>query len=93
MIQEIEELLTAEAPAIDRLESVLTDGYAHALALETERWRLERRLGKVAREGGGDARDEVTSLGRRLTLADDELARLRALLSSLNERARHARRR
>jgi len=92
MIQEIEELLATEAPTIDRLESMLADGYAQALALETERWRLERRLGEVARGGARDAGDELTSLGRRLTVADDELAQLRALLSSLRGRARSARR-
>lgn len=88
MMQEIEELLTAEAPPLDRLESMLTDGYAQALALEAERWRLERRLGEVAREGGVGIGDELSSIGRRLNLADDELSKLRALLRSLHERAR-----
>ena len=92
MMQEIEQLLTAEAPSLDRLESMLTDGYAQALALEAERWRLERRLGEVAREGGDGIGDELSSIGRRLNLADDELAKLRALLRSLHERARSARR-
>jgi hypothetical protein len=92
MMQEIEELLTAEAPSLDRLESMLTDGYAQALALEAERWRLERRLGEVAREGGVGIGDELSSIGRRLNHADDELSKLRALLRSLHERARDARR-
>jgi hypothetical protein len=92
MMQEIEQLLTAEAPSLDRLESMLTDGYAQALALEAERWRLERRLGEVAREGGDGIGDELSSIGRRLNLADDELAKLRAPLRSLHERARDARR-
>jgi hypothetical protein len=71
---------------------MLTDGYAQALALEAERWRLERRLGEVAREGGDGIGDELSSIGRRLNLADDELAKLRGLLRSLHERARDARR-
>src|SRR6478672_8091006 len=84
MMQEIEELLTADAPSLDRLESMLTDGYAQALALEAERWRLERRLGEVAREGGAGIGDELSSIGRRLNVADDELSKLRALLRSLH---------
>lgn len=91
MLQQIEELLRAEAPSLDSLESTLTEGYAQALALEAERWRLERRLGEVAREGVRDSGEELSSLGRRLTVADDELARLRSLLGTLHERARTAR--
>jgi hypothetical protein len=70
---------------------MLTEGYAQALTLEAERWRLERRLGELARAGGTDVAEEVRSLGVRLTSADGELAELRALLGSLNERARIAR--
>jgi hypothetical protein len=87
----------ADAPTLGRLEDTLTEGYARALALEGERLRLERRLGEVARdagegEGGGLA-EELASLSERLTVADRELARLRALLRSLQERARAVRRR
>jgi hypothetical protein len=92
MMEQIEELLSAEAPPLERIEATLTDGYAQALALEAERWRLERRLGEVARAGATDLRDEVTSLGERLSSTDGELARLRSLLGTLHERARVARR-
>ena len=91
MLEQIEELLSADAPNLDHLESTLTEGYAQALALEAERWRLERRLGEVARAGGAEIGDEISSLGRRLTIADDELVKLRSLLGSLHERARAAR--
>jgi hypothetical protein len=90
-MQEIETLLNAEDPTLETLESTLTEGYAQALALEAERWRLERRLGEVAREGGADLVDEVSSLGMRLNRTDGELARLRALLATLHERARTVR--
>jgi hypothetical protein len=90
-LQQIEMLLTAEAPTIDTIESTLTEGYAEALALEAERWRLERRLGKVAREGGTDLVDEVSSIGARLNHTDGELERLRSMLGTLHERARSAR--
>jgi hypothetical protein len=88
MMQQIEDLLSAEAPTLARVEDTLTEGYAQALALEAERWRLERRLGEVAREGRNDVNDELRSLGTRLTRADGELTQLRSLLGTLHERAR-----
>ena len=90
MLQQIEELLTADSPSLARLQDALADGYAQALALEAELWRLERRLGEVARAGRADVGDEVVSLGERMTSADVELAKLRALLGTLRERARAA---
>jgi len=88
MQEQIEELLSADAPTLARMEDTLTEGYARALALEAERWRLERRIGEVAREGRTDISEELRSLGTRLTHADGELANLRSLLGSLQERAR-----
>jgi hypothetical protein len=84
------------APSIDTIESTLTDGYAAALALEAERWRLERRLGEVARDAGEveahSVAAELAVLSERLETADGELAGLRSLLSSLQARARIVRR-
>ena len=77
------------APTLATLEEKLTDGYAEALALEAERWRIERRLGEVARGAGeplGEREREL--LAQRLSAADGELVRLRTLLRSLQERAR-----
>ena len=91
MQQQIEELLSADAPTLARMEDTLTEGYARALALEAERWRLERRIGEVAREGRTDIGEELKSLSTRLTHADGELSKLRSLLGSLHERARAAR--
>jgi hypothetical protein len=91
MMQQIEELLGADAPTLACLEETLTEGYAQALALEAERWRLERRLGEMAREGGADVGEELQLLGKRLTNADSALVELRALLGSLHARARSAR--
>jgi hypothetical protein len=88
MQQQIEELLTDDAPTLARLEDTLTEGYARTLALEAERWRLERRIGEVAREGRTDIGEELKTLGTRLTYADGELTKLRSLLGSLHERAR-----
>ncbi len=85
----------AGAPALDRVEDTLTEGYAQALALEAERLRLERTLGDVAREAqNGDASEvanRIAALSQRLTSANGELARLRALLATLHDRARQLR--
>ncbi len=78
-------------PHLERVELVLTDGYAHALALEAERRRLERRIGELAGDlGSGDLAvktEELSVLTKRLTSADDDLARLRRLLGTLRDRA------
>jgi hypothetical protein len=96
MLQQIERLLIAPtsgatAPTLASLEDTLTEGYARALALDAERWRLERRLGEVARTAGGpdtsSLAEELSALARRLTRADGELSHLRTLLGSLHERA------
>jgi hypothetical protein len=100
MRKKIERLLRAptsgdDAPTVAHLEETLTDGYARALVLEAERWRLERRLGQAAREleqvGAAGVAEEMGTLARRLETTDGELARLRSLLGSLHTRTRSAR--
>lgn len=89
---EIAELLSlpedgAGAPRLDTIESTLTDGYAAKHALEAERWRIERRLGEIARDAGEvtahSTASELAQLSDRLETADDEIARLRSLLRTL----------
>jgi hypothetical protein len=79
------------APSLDAIEHTLTAGYASALALEAERWRLERRIAQVAAKLGGKSHEvehsELTQLGQRLSAADGDLGNLRGLLSSLRSRA------
>jgi hypothetical protein len=96
LFDEIQQLLAAptggaDAPALARLEDTLTSGYAKALELEAERWRIERRMSEVAaqlRDERGLLRtDEIASLASRLSVADGELSRLRGLLESLRTRA------
>jgi len=75
LIDDIRALLAAPSPDdsrpfLERLDATLTEGYAQALALEAERWRLERRLGEVARAGGDGAGEELTSIGKRLNTTD-----------------------
>jgi hypothetical protein len=79
----------ADAPSREVVEHTLTSGYAYALALEGERLRIERRLRILLRsqaEGGPDAGD-VSELTGSLEHADQELAGVRALLSSLRAQA------
>src|SRR5205823_8892384 len=95
ILEEIRTLLDAppvgeNAPSIDAVEHTLTAGYARALALEAERWRLERRIAEVASklaEASETRHSELANLGRRLSTADGDLARLRELLASLRLRA------
>src|SRR3954466_8563293 len=65
-----------EAPTIDDIEHTLTAGYARALTLEAERWRLERKIAKVAAKLGDKPPElehtELTRLGQRLSEADGD---------------------
>jgi hypothetical protein len=74
-----------------RMERTLTDGYAHALALEGEALQLERELGAAAaRVGKGEtdgAVDRIADLSSRLRNTNSDLAELRVLLASLRDRA------
>jgi len=95
LTDEIRELLAAPRPAddvafLERVDATLTAGYAQALQLEGERSRLERRLGEVA-AALADPEDrtraeELASLSRRLTIANEAIASLRTLLASLRDR-------
>ena len=95
LTDEIKELLAAPRPAdaspfLERLDATLTAGYAQALQLEAERRRLERRIAEVAAElarpADGASVDELTSLSQRLTVANEAVTALRALLASLRDR-------
>ena len=101
LLQDISALI-AERPrgarerVLARIENTLTAGYARALELEAERWRLERRIASVAQDlasgrGGGDRQGEIASLARCRARADGDLSVLRGLLSSLRERANELR--
>jgi chromosome segregation ATPase len=103
MLNHIDELLNApttgdSAPSLERLEDTLTDGYARALALEGECWRLERQLAKVVETVAGpdpdvsNAAEEISTLAKRIRRAEEELTSLRARLGSLQDRTRSMRR-
>ncbi|HEX3686201.1 MAG TPA: hypothetical protein VHU60_01350 [Gaiellaceae bacterium] len=90
LLEQIDELLAgpAEEPAsLARLERTLTDGYAYALELESERWRLEQRMSELAGEldeGNHELKaKELALLSDRLTRNARTLSGLRGTLTRL----------
>ena len=73
-------------PLVTEMEDTLTDGYARALQLESERLRLERRIGELAHSfDGPEDVDELKSLAGRLRDVDAELDGLRSQLVALQK--------
>ena len=98
LLGEIRSLLEApvhgrSAPDLSELEETLTDGYACALQLEGECWRLEQRIEELVRlpERGDEVDAELTELAQNASAAGTQLAQLRALLDSLRAHARFLR--
>jgi hypothetical protein len=91
LFEQITALIDASERDRDRIERTLTDGYARALALEAERWRLGKRLTEVAQGlDGGDTMlktRELTEISERLSGNEDELAELRGRLGELRRYA------
>lgn len=87
-LDEVQALLDSPAgrrrAALARVEHTLTSGYAHALGLEAERLRLERRR-LLAAEAGDSG--EMVAVTRRMGATDTELANLRSLLATLRTHA------
>jgi hypothetical protein len=94
VIDDIRDLLAAPRAAsktfLERLDATLTDGYAHALQLEGERWRIERRIAEVVAglPAGADREHEpeLVALAERLRRSNESIIGVRALLASLRER-------
>ncbi len=85
----------ADAPTLSDLEEMLTTGYARAMAIEGEQWRLQRRIVDVAVRIADDYNElqtvELRKLARQLRSVDAELISIRALIRSLRARADEAR--
>jgi hypothetical protein len=87
LLDRISALLGDPTRDLDQIEGTLTDGYAMALSLEAEGWRLERRVAVLSQEiEQGDivtnAR-ELADVARRLERNGEDLAELRRLLAEL----------
>ena len=78
----------AEPPPRADVEDTLTSGYAYALVLERDRLRLERELRALVRSSDRADQRKLAALSGRLDAADQELAGVRALLSTLRTQAR-----
>lgn len=87
LLAEIRALLAGSRRDLARIERTLTDGYARALSVEAERWRLERRLGSLAATlEDGDAAGktkELAALAKRIEAHDGAVKQLRGLLGEL----------
>lgn len=100
LLEQIDDLLAEpsqpEEPAtLACLERTLTDGYAYALALEAERWRLERRMSELAGEmhdGNQEQKaKELAAVSDHLSNNESMLVALRRTLSQLRARATEVR--
>jgi hypothetical protein len=87
LFDEINALMDSTGADLGRVERVLTDGYAQALSLEAERWRLEKRIGEMAQglQRGDTAQKtkELSTLAKRLDANAGALTTLRTLLAEL----------
>ncbi len=95
LLEQINALIEASTGDIDRIEHTLTDGYAQTMALEAERWRIERRISEVAAEiESGDVPAKARELGALAARLDEiavDLRRLRSRLTELRQVADTAR--
>jgi hypothetical protein len=89
--EQINAMLVASDRDLDAIERTLTDGYAHALSLEAERWRLEKRMAEVAqgiqRGDTAEKARELADLSKRLDGNEGDLVALRSLLADLRRHA------
>src|SRR5207253_2950791 len=85
----------ADAPTLAHLEEMLTTGYARAMAIEGEQWRLQRRIVDVAVRLAEEYNElqarELRKLARELKDVEEDLAGIQALIRSLRARANEAR--
>jgi hypothetical protein len=91
LVSRIQDLISAPAGDLDAIERTLTDGYAHALTLEAERTRLERRIVEVAhgiqRGDTGEKVRELSVLSKELDGCSVDVVTLRRLLDELRRHA------
>ena len=84
-------MISSETDDLAQIERTLTDGYAHALELEGEKLRLERRVSEITQQiDRGDTAEnarELASLARRLDGNAGALSKLRGVLGDLRRHA------
>lgn len=91
LYEQIRVLMSGRTRDLEEIERTLTDGYAQALSLEAEKWRLEKRIAEVAHElqwGDTAAKArELSVLAKRVEGSAGDLTRLRAVLAELRRHA------
>ncbi len=91
LVERIHTMIAAESRDLTQIERTLTDGYAEALSLQAERWRIERRIAEVTQgiDRGDTAKNarELASLAKRLDGNEGMLAALRGVLADLRRHA------
>ncbi|SRR5712691_3635948 len=95
VLEDIRALTATPAPLLDQVERTLADGYACALAIESEQLRLRVRLEECAvtlgDSPGSERIGEIAGLGRGLARTESELVELRGALVELTAKARRLR--
>ena len=91
LLEQIQTMISSENDDLAQIERTLTDGYAHALALEGEKLRLERRVAEITQSlDNGHTEEntrELASLAKSIDGNQGALARLRAQLAELRRYA------
>jgi predicted nucleic acid-binding Zn-ribbon protein len=91
LLEKIKALMSAPARDLETIERTLTDGYAQALSLEAEKWRLEKRINEVAQSlERGDTAQKARELAVLANRVEGNVGDLVALRSVLAELRRHA---
>jgi hypothetical protein len=89
----LDEQVVEDEPTLARLETILTDGYAEALRLDSKRIKIERRIDQVvvSRQATERKAEELNTLIVCLARTREDLERLRGLLSALKTRTKAVR--
>ncbi|MDX6451545.1 MAG: hypothetical protein QOH16_1594 [Gaiellaceae bacterium] len=91
LLEKINALISEPTRDLDTIERTLTDGYAQALSLEAEKWRLEKQITEVAQslDHGDTAQKarELAALANRVERSVGDLLALRSVLADLRRHA------
>jgi predicted nucleic acid-binding Zn-ribbon protein len=91
LLEQINALISAPTRDLDTIERTLTDGYAQALSLEAEKWRLEKRITEVAQSlQRGDTATKAREIATLATQVESNVGDLAKLRSRLADLRRHA---
>jgi hypothetical protein len=91
LLEKINALIGAPTRDLDTIERTLTDGYAHALSLEAEKFRLEKRITEVAQSlQRGDTAKKAREIAALAAQVEGSIGDLRTLRTRLADLRRHA---